>query len=177
MLLPMGLPGPCDTRGFRLKVCRLRTNEELSEGLSRARSFEILGAVLVWDPNRSTQNHHLHMGVCRKGGLSRSAPQALCYIPLQTQACYIPLVAQPSCLPQDRNLRVCRENLPLLHTLCNGVCNGRGPRALLQANRFGTCPYKPLKLSTMRWGSYLGLYNASKYSVYVVLYCRIFTMF
>ena len=82
-----------------------------------------------------------HMGVCRKGGLSRSAPQALCYIPLETPACYIPLVAQPSCLLQDKNLKVCRENLRLLHTLCDGVCNGCGPRALLQANRFGTCPY------------------------------------
>ena len=70
-----------------------------------------------------------HMGVCRKGGLSRSAPQALCFIPLETPACYIPRVSQPSCLPRDKNLWVCRENLPLLHTLCNGVCNGwaKGP--------------------------------------------------
>ena len=40
--------------------------------------------------SRVVQFHQL--GVCRKGGLSRSAPQALCYIPLETPACYIPLV-------------------------------------------------------------------------------------
>ena len=32
-------------------------------------------------------------GLCRKGGLSRPAPRALCYIPLLTATCYIPPVA------------------------------------------------------------------------------------
>ena len=33
-----------------------------------------------------------------------------------------------------------RKKRPLLHALCNGVCNGCGPRSLLP-NRFGPCPY------------------------------------
>ena len=57
------------------------------------------------------------IALCRKRGLSRSAPQALCYIPLETLACCIPLVAQPLCLPQDKNLWVCRENLPLTYPM------------------------------------------------------------
>ena len=81
------------------------------------------------------------MGMCRKAGLSRSAPQAFCYIPFETPACYIPLVAQPSCRPQDKNLCVCRENLPLLHTaLCNGVCNGVWAKVPVTSQSFWHVP-------------------------------------
>ena len=82
----------------------------------------------------------LYGGVPERGVVAFRATSPLLQT-LETPACYIPFVAQPSCLPQDKNLWVFRENLPLLHTLCNGVCNGCGPRSLLQANRFGTCPY------------------------------------
>ena len=40
---------------------------------------------------------YTNMGVCRKGGLSRPAPRALCYIPLVTATCYIPPVADLRC--------------------------------------------------------------------------------
>ena len=92
---------------------------------------------------------YIYVAVCRKRGLSGSAPKAFCYIPLKTPACYMPLVAQHSCLTQNKNLWVCRANRPRSHTLCNGVGNGCGPRALLQANRFGTCPYMYIGLLTI----------------------------
>ena len=101
----------------------------------------------TWNPPKrpSKDNCPLtggHMGVCRKGGLSRSAPQVLCYIPRETPACYIPLVAQPSCLPQDKNIWVCRENLPLLHTHVTGYVTGVG---------HGPC-YKPIVLARAHMG-------------------------
>ena len=97
---------------------------------------------------RGSQQYIHIWGCAEKGG---------CGVPRYKPSVTYPLKRQPVAYPLLRSLHVFRRTrifgyvakLPMLHTLCTGVCNGCGPRSLLQANRFGTCPY---------------LYSISRYS-------------
>ena len=67
-----------------------------------------------------------------------------CRVPRPKPSVTYPLKHQPVTHPLSRSAHVLRGTKIFGYvaktSLCY-ICNGCGPRALLQANRFGTCPY------------------------------------